>query len=486
MAVINGTNGDDTLDGTNQADTISGLDGDDSLSGGARNDRLNGGVGNDTLIGGSGADTLLGGADDDFIDPGINRDYIDGGDGVDTVTFENSGQNITLNVDLNTGSAFLNNNTTETIINVENVIGSNTAIGDVLTGNGQDNELTGLAGTDSLSGGDGSDRLDGGTQSDTLDGGSGDDTLIGGDGSDLFIWDGASNDVIIDFGVGNTGAAGDEGVTTFTGDNDFVDLTGVFNDRTLSAYNAAAGTNFATAFGAMNDDIADGVIDFNGTDFSGPTLSFTGRDSLEIDETGVVCFSSETMIATQNGEVRIDQLRQGDLIQTMDNELQPLVMVACRKLCHDTLTSNPKLKPLILSAGLFGVERSLVVSPQHAMLVKQAGEEVLVRATHMADARGGQVRRMQGCRSITYVHLVFDAHQIIFANGRPAESMFPGPQALSSMTKDALAEFNAIFPDMFSPAGQRLPMVSAKQAWCTARSIAKRKAVHKLSDLHAV
>ena len=47
MAIINGTNGDDTLIGTADNDTISGLNGNDVLDGGAGNDTLNGGLGID-------------------------------------------------------------------------------------------------------------------------------------------------------------------------------------------------------------------------------------------------------------------------------------------------------------------------------------------------------------------------------------------------------------------------------------------------------
>lgn len=485
MAKVTGTNDDDSLTGTDKNDTLTGLDGDDTLEGKDRNDVLDGGAGNDTLIGGSGADTLIGGDGDDFIDPGINLDNIDGGAGNDTVTFENSGMNIALDVDLNAGTAYLNENTTETITNVENVIGSNTAIGDVITGDENDNIIEGLDGTDTLSGGAGSDTLDGGADNDTLDGGAGDDTLTGGDGSDLFVWDGSSNDVITDFGVGNTGSTGDADVDTYTGDNDFVDLTSVFNTSTLAAYNAAAGTSFTTSFEAMNDDVADGVIDFNGTDFSGPTLTLSGRTSLETDETGVVCFATGTMIMTGSGEVAIENLRPGDMIQTMDNGLQPLAMMAARKLGADQLALRPKLKPVLVQPGAFGWHRSLVVSPQHALLLRQDNEEILVRATHLADAKGGAVRRMAGCKSVTYMHLVFDAHQIIFANGRPTESFYPGPQAIKALDAEAFQEFALIFPDLVDLSGQGL-CPRSDQRWKTARDFSRRAKVPVLSGLAPV
>ncbi len=476
MANITGTNGNDTLNGTNSADTISGLDGDDIIRGRSGRDSLLGGDDDDTLFGASGADTLEGGDGDDFIDPGINNDLVDGGAGNDTITYENSGNNITLNVDLASGTAFLNNNTTETFSNIENIIGSNTAGGDTIAGDAADNSLTGLDGTDSLVGRDGADTLDGGDGADTLDGGNDNDTLTGGDGSDLFIWDGTSNDTITDFGVGNTGSTGDSGVLAYTGDNDFVDLAGVFNPTTLAAYNAAAGTSFSTPLQALNHDLIDSVISFNGTDLSGPTLTLTGVSSLAGDETGVVCFAAGTLIATPRGEIPIERLRSGDLVLTMDNGPQPLAMSASRQLKAETLAMHPQLKPILVQPGAFGHDRELIVSPQHGLLVKTKGEELLARATHLADMPGGKVRRMEGCRGITYVHLVFDKHQVIFANGRPTESLYPGPQALKAMSAENRSEFEMIFPDMVGFL-QAQHDDQTQRSWLKAREYSKRKHV---------
>lgn len=99
--VLNGANGDDTLNGVDPFiilggnDTLNGGAGNDILNGLGGNDTLNGGAGDDTLNGGNGNDTLNGGAGFDVINAGagtdtINqtstdgRDLIDGGAGVDT------------------------------------------------------------------------------------------------------------------------------------------------------------------------------------------------------------------------------------------------------------------------------------------------------------------------------------------------------------------------------------------------------------------
>jgi hypothetical protein len=113
------------------------------------------------------------------------------------------------------------------------------------------------------------------------------------------------------------------------------------------------------------------------------------------------------------------------------------------------LTRAPKLRPICLAPDLIGAHAPLIVSPQHAVLFRTGdGDEQLVRATHLARMRGGKARVMQGCRVVSYFHLAFEAHQIIFANGAATESFYPGPQAVSALAADARQEISALFPDL--------------------------------------
>ena len=74
---------------------------------------------------------------------------------------------------------------------------------------------------------------------------------------------------------------------------------------------------------------------------------------------------------------------------------------------------------------------------------------MLVRAIHLVRLPGGKARIAKGCRKVTYIHLMFDAHQIVFANGAPSESLYPGPLALRGLSNQARTELRAIFPDLF-------------------------------------
>lgn len=172
MAVVVGTELDDTLTGTNQDDslfgragndTLSGLDGNDSLFGEAGNDIINGDDGNDRLFGGDGNDSINGGN-------GIN--VIFGGNGDDSLS---SGFDIT-----GGNSSIFGGN------------GNNS-----LTGGYYDDRLYGENGNDTLFGFYGDDTLNGGAGNDTLEGsfifaGNESDRLTGGTGEDTFILGGTS------------------------------------------------------------------------------------------------------------------------------------------------------------------------------------------------------------------------------------------------------------------------------------------------------
>ena len=86
--VVNGTDGNDTIDGSytdadgdsigTGDDTVLAGDGDDSALGGAGDDVISGGFGNDTLEGEAGADTIRGGGGNDTIDGGSGDDELVG------------------------------------------------------------------------------------------------------------------------------------------------------------------------------------------------------------------------------------------------------------------------------------------------------------------------------------------------------------------------------------------------------------------------
>ena len=146
----------------------------DVLKGDGNANRLEGGPGNDELDGAGGADTLQGGAGDDLLYGSAGADRLEGGDGFDVLSYQNSNEGVTINLEEGTLTGGYAQG--DVITGIEHIIGS--AHQDVLTGDSAANTLHGSGGDDELRGNGGDDVLEGGAGADNLDGGTGLDWLI--------------------------------------------------------------------------------------------------------------------------------------------------------------------------------------------------------------------------------------------------------------------------------------------------------------------
>ncbi|MEM7520775.1 MAG: Hint domain-containing protein [Pseudomonadota bacterium] len=286
-------------------------------------------------------------------------------------------------------------------------------------GTGGDDTVHAGAGDDKIITGAGDDPLEGGAESDKLSGGDGDDTLIYsvGDGSDT----------ITDFNFGNSSALGDGDTTN----NDFIDLSGYYDNQTelREDFNDDGVLNQSNR--KDNDDTVDYTNNAEMQAGDGITFQSADQSSFSADKTGVVCFTTGAAIRTPHCDVLIDHLRVDDLVSTLDNGPQPIRWVGRTTFSPAALAQNPRLPPLLPSTGTLGAARDLLVSRQHGILT---GQDHHCRAIHLSHAIG-KVRVARGKGSVTYVHLMFEARQIIFAEDVPAESFYPGPTGLRMMSQ---------------------------------------------------
>ncbi len=209
-----------------------------------------------------------------------------------------------------------------------------------------------------------------------------------------------------------------------------VDVYRVEVDGTLVGYITSEplvpGTNYSYT--------TSNVVPLNAPDTTDPTAI--------ID---VPCFTSGTLIQTPNGETVIDDLKIGDLVTTMDNGPQKIRWIGQRHLNRDTMLARPNIRPVLIPEGVMGARKDLLVSPQHGVV---AGEAHLMRAKHLTDMPKSKVRIAHGKRQVTYIHIFFDHHQVVFSNGVASESLYPGKQALGSFESTARAELFSLFPDL--------------------------------------
>ncbi|TRW92036.1 Hint domain-containing protein [Paracoccus sp. M683] len=192
------------------------------------------------------------------------------------------------------------------------------------------------------------------------------------------------------------------------------------------------------------------------------------------DNTNVLCFAADAGICTASGEVAAGDLKVGDLVETRDAGLQAIRWISARRLDAAMLAEHPKLRPIRICKGALGAGRptaDLVVSPQHRILVRSriaqkmfGTPEVLVAAKQLCQVEGIDVA--QDLDEVTYVHFLFDTHQIVLANGAETESLFTGAEALKSVGPAALEEVFRIFPELRAPEHSPVPareLVSGRQ-----------------------
>ena len=171
---------------------------------------------------------------------------------------------------------------------------------------------------------------------------------------------------------------------------------------------------------------------------------------------GVICFTPGTRIVTPDGARQIENLRPGDSIQTKDNGPQQVIWTGHRRMTGARLHAMPHLRPIRFRSGALGIDRpdeDLLVSPQHRMLVKGAAalslfhaDEVLVAAEDLLN--DGSICIDRTLREVTYVHVLMERHQIVWANGLETESFHPSNTALETVDPAQRAGLLDILPSL--------------------------------------
>jgi hypothetical protein len=162
---------------------------------------------------------------------------------------------------------------------------------------------------------------------------------------------------------------------------------------------------------------------FDGSSSLIGTLTFdpavTANEVSAVD--GVVtapCFAAGTRIATARGDVAVEDLREGDLVRTIDGGSAPLVWLG-RRVVACALHPRPRdVWPVRVRAGAFGPgrpARDLYLSPDHAVYVGN----VLIPVRYLITGKAvAQVSR----DTVTYYHVELPRHDVLLAEGLPAES----------------------------------------------------------------
>ncbi len=148
-------------------------------------------------------------------------------------------------------------------------------------------------------------------------------------------------------------------------------------------------------------------------------------------------FARGTRITMASGEqVPVEALRLGDRVLTRDDGAQPIRWIGSR-----TVRATGAFAPVVIRRGALHNAEDLVLAPDHRIFVYQrqdrlgAGRaEVLVKVRHLVNGDSVVVREGG---FVDYFQLVFDDHQIVFAEGIAAESLLVDPRTRAALPAGA-------------------------------------------------
>lgn len=178
------------------------------------------------------------------------------------------------------------------------------------------------------------------------------------------------------------------------------------------------------------------------------------RQTAAFDADSMVCFTQGCRILTAFGDLPVQDLRVGDLVHTVDNGLQPIRWIGSREVSRSRIDVADHLRPVIIRRDSFGPglpSNDIRVSQKHRIVLETPeitrafgdggifapASVLLSESTILLDPAPKDTR---------YIHLLFDEHQVIFADGIPSESFYPCPNGLMSLTPENRAEVFAIMP----------------------------------------
>jgi len=190
---------------------------------------------------------------------------------------------------------------------------------------------------------------------------------------------------------------------------DTIDLT----DFAATSVAFASNQLVLTAAGGATD-----TLNMTGS-FASADFSYIGDGGSGTDITvTATCYAAGTRICTTRGEVAVEHLREGDLVLTVSGRTQPISWIGHRHVNFQSHPNRQRILPVRIAAHAFGQgmpERDLLLSPDHAVFV----EDVLIPIRHLIN--GGSIAQIE-CDTITYYHIELPRHDVLLADGMPAES----------------------------------------------------------------
>jgi hypothetical protein len=133
----------------------------------------------------------------------------------------------------------------------------------------------------------------------------------------------------------------------------------------------------------------------------------------------VVCYSKGTHLKAQSGDVKVEDLKIGDMLLTVEGQYKPVVWIGFRTIDCRQQKNKEHAYPVRVSQHAFGYNlpaRDLFLSPLHSIYASG----VMIPVIHLVN--GTTITQDQTETLVTYYHIELPTHDAVFAEGLPAET----------------------------------------------------------------
>jgi hypothetical protein len=142
-----------------------------------------------------------------------------------------------------------------------------------------------------------------------------------------------------------------------------------------------------------------------------------------------------TRILTDCGEVAVEDLRIGDKVVTADHGAMPVNWIGRRRFRRSPGCRWPaEVMPIRVSACAIDDQtphRDLYLSRSHAVRV----DGVLLPVDFLLNRRSITPAPVEDVDTLQYFHIMLQSHEVIFAEGTPAETLFAGQEYFSNFVE---------------------------------------------------
>jgi hypothetical protein len=157
----------------------------------------------------------------------------------------------------------------------------------------------------------------------------------------------------------------------------------------------------------------------------------------------IVCFLLGTQIETPDGERKIESLKIGDRVTTVSGKSHAIKWIGRMGFRRSGDNWPEHVLPIRIAQNAFGEgtpARDLFVSPNHALYIDGA----LVCAKHLVNGDTIAVHPADDTDVLLYFHIELAHHDVVMANGVPAETLRADSAKREIFSN--FAEFERLYP----------------------------------------